>query len=265
MNSKQVPLVLDSGNWVVEPILNQLNTQLKKAVSDSTFCSSITSLCLSYYKKTPASSVKLDSKSKGIFDLTTSDSTASLLMSCFVQEHPEAVIRATFSMEESRMIEAALGVIKENDLGLYRLITENIAFFIKVQGAVFRSASHPHMLGSILLSDRINTMDAPQLAVSIVHEFAHQELFLLNFLDRLVVSGFEYNEIHAPFQGRKRPPIGRLHSLWALFRMVQFERKAGLPYERHTQLLIENSKAFEHGELTDFAQYLVHLSTKQVA
>lgn len=103
----------------------------------------------------------------------------------------------------------------------------------------------------------MDRLDYKNLAVSIVHEMAHQELFLFNLLDRLVRTEADFNLVHAPFQGVVRPPIGRLHSLYALFRMVEFEKQAGLPHERHQQLVFDTIDSFKKFELTDFAKRLV--------
>lgn len=100
-------------------------------------------------------------------------------------------------------------------------------------------------------------LDYKNLAVSIVHEMAHQELFVFNLLDRLVQAEADFNLVHAPFQGTVRPPIGRLHSLYALFRMVDFEKQAGLPSEKHEQLIFDTIRSFQDFELTDFAKRLV--------
>jgi len=89
-----------------------------------------------------------------------------------------------------------------------------------ISNSNFRGASHPHMLGLIFLNEsKFETLFEKEL--SIIHELAHQELFLINMLDRLVTSDTSYKLIHSPYQGVKRPAIGRLHSAHALFRMIQ--------------------------------------------
>lgn len=85
----------------------------------------------------------------------------------------------------------------------------------------------------------------------------HQELFLINTLDRIVNHEFDFNMIHAPFQGRERPPIARMHSLFALYRMVQLERKSGISRGANSELMKENLNGFSDGELTDFGSSIV--------
>ncbi|MBX3020156.1 MAG: hypothetical protein KF799_00640 [Bdellovibrionales bacterium] len=133
-----------------------------------------------------------------------------------------------------------------------------ISSYLLVENVSFRSASSPHAFGCIFFGKNMDRLDYKNLAVSVVHEMAHQELFLINVLDRLVEESADFSLVHAPFQGIVRPPIGRLHSLYALFRMVEFEKQSGLPHERHQQLIFDTIDSFQDFELTDFARQLVH-------
>lgn len=133
-------------------------------------------------------------------------------------------------------------MIHRTDAGISLLLSELVAAFVRVKSVNFRSASHPQIFGLILIGDGVHELTAKQLAVSVVHELAHQELFLINLLDRLVNQPFDYNEIHAPFQGTKRPPIGRLHSMWALYRMVQFQKIQNETDQKYQELLLKNMK-----------------------
>ncbi len=123
---------------------------------------------------------------------------------------------------------------------------------VKISGGNFYGASHPHIIAVILLGDKFFNSPTRDRALSLVHEMGHQELFLINTLDRLVQQGFEYSMLHAPFQGKERPPIARLHSLFALFRMVQFERENGILRSNNYDLLCDNIQSFRDGELTPF-------------
>lgn len=55
------------------------------------------------------------------------------------------------------------------------------------------------------------------------------------------------------------------HSMWALFRMVQFQNKVGKVNNRYKQLLVENINAFEEDELTIIGKSLVQLVQKRVS
>lgn len=134
---------------------------------------------------------------------------------------------------------------------------------MKLAEVTFRSGSHPHAFGCVFFGERISEFSMPEVATSIVHEMAHQELFLFNLLDRLVQSEADFKLVHAPFQGTKRPTIGRLHSFYALFRMVEFQRGAGIPSSRHSDMLLATSETFEPNDLTDYGQRLVSAIVKR--
>ena len=156
-------------------------------------------------------------------------------------------------------------LIRRNDADISALLNDLVAAFVRVRSVNFRSASHPQIFGLILIGDGALELTAKQLAVSIVHELAHQELFLINLLDRLVNQPFDYNEVHAPFQGTKRPPIGRLHSMWALYRMVQFQKIQNETDQKYQELLLKNVEAFEDQELTPCGKKLVEIARKRAS
>ena len=133
-----------------------------------------------------------------------------------------------------------------------------ITSYARLENVQFRSGSHPHAFGCLFFGEKIQLMSDLELSTSIVHEMAHQELFLINLLDRLIEEDFDFNMVHAPFQGKKRPPIGRLHSLYALFRMIQFQRRAGLLPAKYESLFLETANSFSSSELTSFGHNLVN-------
>lgn len=162
-----------------------------------------------------------------------------------------------FSLERKSAIATAERFIASKSITIRKLLERWISTYLLLGDVHFRSGSSPHAFGCIFLGEKMDSLAFESLAVSIVHEMAHQELFLFNLIDRLVNAEADFNLVHAPFQGIKRPPIGRLHSLYALFRMVEFEKLADLPYERHQQLLLDTIYSFEEFELTDFAKQLL--------
>jgi hypothetical protein len=155
--------------------------------------------------------------------------------------------------EMNRVVEA-LSVIKKHAPQTFEQVSKFISYIVPFENANTRSFSHPHFFGCIFIRPSQSPI---QLAVSIVHELAHQELFFLNLIDRLVQKSADYSLAHAPFQGKPRPPIGRLHAAHALFRMVQFESDL-LPEnaEIHRQVLHQTIATFATGELTAFAEIL---------
>lgn len=256
---------VESGQWVVGEIAGHLLKQLKQNQPAIHSDPGLTSRCLAHYRRLQLASVGLNSSSQGLRDLQISEDARSAINEIFKKELEQAQVGNGFTHNESEKIELALNLIKSFDPLVNSLLSKIVTVFLKAENVHFRSASHPHLMGAIILSEKVVDQTIEGIAISIIHELAHQELYCLNLLDRLVVKSFDYNEIHAPFQGRKRPPIGRLHSMWALYRMVQFENKLGVSSEKHAGLLRKNCKAFESQELTDFGNFLVSVTAKQVA
>ena len=101
--------------------------------------------------------------------------------------------------------------------------------------------------------------DAEALAISIIHELAHQELFLINLVDRLIRSDVDFRLAHAPYQNKPRPPIGRFHSAHALFRMIQLEESISPESaERHQLLLAQTVETFLPNEVTDYGRTILN-------
>lgn len=141
----------------------------------------------------------------------------------------------------------------------FNQITSFIEYIVLLENVTFQGASHPHFLGTLFIKNP-QIGDKLKFYFSIVHESAHQELFLINFIDRLVNEKYDYNMIHAPYQNKLRPPIGRLHSLHALYRMLQFSNLNKVDSEYVPILrkkFLENLNAFSENELTEFSLNLI--------
>jgi len=142
---------------------------------------------------------------------------------------------------------------------IYAPLMSFLEYAIMLDNVNFRGASHPHFLGSLFL--HFNPNDSQfDFFVSIIHESAHQELFLINFVDRLVVEKYDFQLIHAPYQNKLRPPIGRLHSAHALFRMIQFVQIFDATNEKlnfFVSKFNDNLSSLDEKELTDFGRHLL--------
>lgn len=165
---------------------------------------------------------------------------------------------SSFSSSDLTLISQAEAYLRQASPTVASLKDRWAPSFMKLANVGFRSGSHPHAFGCIFFGDRISEFSVPEVATSIVHELAHQELFLLNLVDRLVESDADFKLVHAPFQGTKRPTIGRLHSLYALFRMVEFQRALGLLSTRHSDMLLATSQTFDPRDLTEYGERLVN-------
>ncbi len=254
---------LEEGRWSVGSIAPSFQRRLKRESQTDSSEKNISELCLAFYGKAHLDLVSVQNEKKEILLAGLSTQVNTLLKNIFLSDYPNSQL-IEFENEISKNLQAALENIEINDSVIACYMKNIVTGFCRVSGVNFRSASHPQAFGIIFLGDGVLEQNEEQLAVSIVHEYAHQELFLINLIDRLVNREFDYNEVHAPFQGKRRPPIGRLHSLWALYRMVQFQKKTSRVSEKYLRLLSENILAFEENELTPFGESIVNLVRRRV-
>lgn len=255
---------LEEGHWTLKSIAPSFRRRLKAETNTQLQETSISEMCMGFYGKVSPQQIVIPNFKKELDVPRTSTDARELIEKTFVSDYPGSGL-AAFETEISEKLQAALSLIKTKDVCLSLLLNELIAAFVRVKSVNFRSASHPQIFGLILIGDGASELTAKQLAVSVVHELAHQELFLINLLDRLVNQPFDYNEVHAPFQGTKRPPIGRLHSMWALYRMVQFQKIQNEVDYKYRELLVKNVEAFEDQELTPFGKKLVEIARKRAS
>ncbi len=160
-----------------------------------------------------------------------------------------------FSDEEQLKITRSLDHIKEITTGNLQFIKE--LSFIKMNSLQFKSASNPHLMCLIILTDQINYDEPYELTRSIVHELAHHELFLINFYDRLILENADGTNTFSPYQKLERPPIGRFHSLWALFRMIQHGKIEGKSVKNELILFNQTILTLENNIMTDFGITLI--------
>lgn len=153
-------------------------------------------------------------------------------------------------------------LLKVNPL-LYSDIPKWIKHFVFLQEAPWLGASSPYTIGTIYLGEKIQNSNHIKLSESIVHEAGHQELFLINFYDRLVNSAADYNLVHSPLRGKDRPPIGRLHALIAIFRMHQLHKGTAMA-EVFQDKFNATFSSFASNELTEFADSLIRKLQNQV-
>lgn len=79
--------------------------------------------------------------------------------------------------------------------------------------------SSPKVHGLIYLNESTQEKDTFSIATSIVHETAHQALFIETAIDRLIPNDFA-KPIFSPIRNEYRPAIGALHGLFAMSRML---------------------------------------------
>ncbi|PIK14062.1 HEXXH motif-containing putative peptide modification protein [Halobacteriovorax sp. JY17] len=128
--------------------------------------------------------------------------------------------------------------------------------FCFVKAPNFRGASHPHTLFCLYLNyDECEKRS--DVIKSIVHEIAHQELFILNLEDRLVREESDGTLKYAPFQRKERPPIARLHSAHVMYRLIKHVEDFSYDLENEKELLKDTLDTFDHLQLTAAGMSLV--------
>ncbi len=254
IQEEKLPLLatLEKGEWAFDLILPSFRSTLLEQVSSLAPETSTTFLTANFYRK-----ANLPVVLPGPLKLVGSNTTE---LAAFLQESLAALDRrvelAEVDADWEACFEMALELIGAHDPGALHALREHMTYVCTLQTEDFRSASHPHYFGTLYLK-RVN--DPRALAVSLVHELAHQELFLINLVDRLILSESDYKLAHAPYQGKSRPPIGRLHSAHALYRMISLERRI-LPDSagKHEAVLKDTVATFGRDELTNFGWRMVH-------
>lgn len=131
-----------------------------------------------------------------------------------------------------------------------------------LQGREFTSASSPYLFGCPTLDEAAFRVGPDEMGVSLIHEMAHHELFLLNLYDPLVTERGRTQVTYAPFQGAPRDALARLHAAHALFRMTQLQRQTGLDATKNAKLLRETVQTFHEDELTPFSKTLIREQLK---
>lgn len=134
--------------------------------------------------------------------------------------------------QQRAVVAAALVGLRAVAPGTRDALDRCLTRLVVLDGPSFGSASHPWLFGSIFCHHATLAAEPDAVASMLVHELAHHELFLLNLVDRLIRAESDAERRFAPFQGRERPAIGRLHAAHALARMLGLARCSGAG-ERH--------------------------------
>jgi hypothetical protein len=201
----QLKVSLIRNKWIIDELLTPVRSkfayELKCSVNEQT---STTYLTTSYYKPGDISSGVDSNKCKTLQII----SSLSHLAPYFTKQ-TAYIFKAGTLLKNSNLIDITENWIKEfiNFCEIqpnYQSLNNFLEYAILLEKVPFRGASHPHFLSSLFL--QLKPEDTKfDFLVSLIHEAAHQELFLVNFVDRLVNEKFDHNLIHAPYQNKVRP------------------------------------------------------------
>lgn len=165
--------------------------------------------------------------------------------------------------KELEDINKATKMLEEKDHETYKNFYSFADGLSVITGSTFRSGTHPHIWGLIFLNNDYIKSESRKVALSIVHEMGHLELYLINSLDRMIAPGEEKNNKFSPFQQRARPPLGRLHSAHALYRMILSNLSTEEEKNEFRRILCDTCKTFDEEELTPFAKEILNVFKRE--
>jgi len=154
-------------------------------------------------------------------------------------------------------LDAALAILKERAPRTHAAFTTWLTRIMVVQGAQ-QGGSSPRFFGCILQPANLFAISPRLFAPELVHELAHQEIFVLNAYDRLTAPEGDEVWRFSPFPRLSRPTMGRLHAAHALFRIIQLSRQTGEGTFIKRSKLRRTARSFKKGELTALGQTLVN-------
>ena len=247
---------LTQGRWVLDELAPLFRATLLERVRPAPAAAQLDllNLTVSFYGLKPMTGAA-PSQPAGDLLVASSEQELGFWDQAAATIHPGARYRAP-SEADQRLVASCLAWFEARSPDTYAVFRRWVLRIVSLGGARFGGGSHPHLFGCVFFDEASLDSTPERLAVALVHELAHQELFLLNLFDRLVVEAADGHLVHAPLQGRPRPTIGRLHAAHALYRMQQFEADCGLDADSSRRLLHATAETFEEWELTAFAQIL---------
>lgn len=155
-----------------------------------------------------------------------------------------------------RAFAAALALLKARLPEAHAAMTGWIKRVVVVRGPELGGSS-PRFFGCILMPASYFERTAAAFAGELVHEMAHQELFVMNAYDRLVEPAGDDLWRFSIFAGVRRPTMGRLHAAHAIFRMIQAARATDQGSLLLRGKLWRTVRTFLPGDLTPLAQAIV--------
>lgn len=248
---------LSSGRWIAHRLATEYQKSLSKALTGTPhFKNSLNYLTLAYYRRASHLSELNDLGSFEFFDPKLAPSALLGIFGKITQEiFGSGGEIITFSQSEQDKLQAArtrAAKIWQGEDEIFALPT----LFVRVKQPGL-GTSFPQSFGTIYYGERVSEIEVEPLAISLSHELAHHELFLINLYDRLINPAFDKSLRFAPLQKKERPPIGRLHSLFALFRMIQTKVKTGAEFANDLRMFHATEETFGNDELTPFAREMV--------
>jgi len=218
LNRKKVISNLKNQEWSFDTLFPDFDSSLKLESNKSY----ITSRCADFYLNIEAD-ISITTQSKDNPYIITNNNSCLFWDIALgkISSVNDKLSLIDNNPEYVELIKKSLEKIKKNNPKVFGYLMNYIPFILIVKKNGAYSLSTPHLFGTIILNESIFS-SKEDLEITIVHELAHQELFLINLIDSLINEKFLSNLQYSPFQREERPPLGRLHASHALFRMTEY-------------------------------------------
>jgi hypothetical protein len=161
------------------------------------------------------------------------------------------------SESEHVSVRAALAGLNAADLEAHAALNNCIRHIVPLQGTPFGAKVHPWLFGCIFFHEYLLSAGPKETAVTLVHELAHHELFLINLVDSLVEPTAAGDPQPALGQHCPHSAIDGLHEAHALFRTTRYQRLAGGDWPGQAALLGEALTSLRSQKLTPLGVLLV--------
>lgn len=170
-----------------------------------------------------------------------------------------------FTAEQKKIFLESLEDLKKTSLQRYLDWINIFQGALLVDTNIFTTDSSPKLFGMFILSAKFFDLSYDKRLEHLIHELGHQEVFLLNLVDKLSPGHARSSFKYAPFQRKLRDPLGRLHSYFALYRSIELSylsQKSPFPFcleDNYEEMLEVNKVSLTQDELTPFAYLLLEL------
>lgn len=201
----------------------------------------------------------------GTFEKTYERAMAKFGVSYVGELFPTAEIQDPKIFPSLDPLEKPLSTLKLLDIDLFLELTSHYEGVCIFQAKGILASSSPKAFSLFFCEAEFFKMDIEEQIFVLVHEFGHQEFFLLNSIDNLITmrgnKRLEYSEL----PNKNRPGIARFHALFVLYRMHQFSIKnAFLKRQIDIKNKIDNYlKTFNEGDFTDFGYKIFNIIKEQ--
>ncbi len=246
---------LGNGQWVIDTLLPLFREALEAAVGKSG--QALTALTMLRYRLVETPPPELIGGPEFLVEQRDDPATRSFWDRAAGHIKMDTRYRPA-GEAESVSVRAALDFMNAADPNAYAALRCCIRHIVLLEGAPFGAKVHPWFFGCIFCHEHTLSTAPEEMSVTLMHELAHHELFLINLVDRLIALVADQDRRSVPWTSRKRPTIDRIHEAHAFFRTVRYQHLTGSESFHPAYLLGKAITTLPPQALTPFGAHLVH-------